>query len=170
MKWLLLIAWLTFPASLTAQQRTYTFTETNSSPRVGHFSANEFERIMEQALQRNYPSRTENCSVMIELATRKVVQYFKFTWSCDVVRSIPSLADYHFTRRGTIQSGPTIRAARQKVWQELSDSDKVDRVTDSMEKSYGFAKRQTSRSTAGPDNQGQYWYLEETFITTNKGR
>jgi hypothetical protein len=168
MKRLFLTILLAFPGVLCAQQRTYTLTEVNRSAKAGHLSANEFERIMERALQGNYPSRAENCTVTVRLTARTGGECFKFTWSCDVIPSAPAVADYHFTRRGTILPGNSLQAAEENVAQELSKSGKVNHVVAAFTRDYGIVKRQDVQSFPGSDKKGQYWYLKETFITANK--
>lgn len=142
------------------------FVFTSANPDEAHNSANVFSREVGNALKATYPSKILLPNVKLEVININGQRSYRFTWTCKIVKSSETEANYYFDRRGTMLSGKTLSEAKTKVEAELEKSGKVQ----TMRKGFKNANMPASfikDSFSGSDREG-YWYVKEFFMVAPK--
>ena len=108
--------------------------------------------------------------MILQILKRGGQKLYRLIWSCKIVSSSEAEANYHFDRRGTIQSGRTITEARSKVEAELVNSNKADEMRAAWQAKGGKGIIYPSfikESCAGSDTEG-HWCIKELFMVISK--
>lgn len=147
---------------LTKHGDRYELTVLTNRADTAHNSANAFADAVGKKLKSAYPSRVLEPDVNLQVFINYGRKFFRLTYSCRIVRTVPHTADYYFDRRGTILSGRTPDDARRNVEQQLARSHKAALLRRSLRHGHtpnGFVRD----SSAGTAATG-FWYIREVFV------
>ena len=158
-----------FLAGCSRLPKKIELTAASTTADEGHLSANDFSRMVGQALQNNYPAMVKNPTVSISAKVVGNKTIYTYYWSCEIVPCIPSDADRHFDRRGTIYGSSTLEQAKLDVVTDITKTQKVQKMMNGFDTTYGshfMPEKFITKISFFDPTTSIYWYMEEYFCTS----